>query len=110
MGTQTNQGGCVTATNSARLTLKRSTVARIVVCNATQEREKMKKITEKDLIGCHECDATNRLVSLAHRRKDKKIVGWIFLCEKCYEVVAGQELKTEVIGVAQHTTTAGQNA
>lgn len=50
---------------------------------------------DKDRLSCLNCGSTKNLNMYAHRT-DVMIVGFIIVCEGCFMVVAGRELKVEL--------------
>lgn len=50
---------------------------------------------EKDQLSCLVCGSTKKLNMYAHRNK-VKIVGFILVCENCFEIVAGREIIVEL--------------
>ncbi len=45
-----------------------------------------------NMIECFNCGRTVYLTMFAHR-KNKKIVGWVFLCTACARIMAGKEME-----------------
>ena len=50
---------------------------------------------EKDRLSCLVCEGTKNLHLYAHRNR-VKIVGFLIVCEDCFMLVGGREIKVEV--------------
>ena len=52
----------------------------------------MKKQPVKHEIACYLCGNIGDLLMLAHRNNNKRIAGWVFICQGCFPKLAGKKL------------------
>ena len=50
-------------------------------------------------MGCYECGTTKSLMMISHRnvKDNSKIVGWLFVCSKCFPKLQDHLLQIDVI-------------
>jgi hypothetical protein len=45
---------------------------------------------------CFQCESVNSLSMFCHRKNDK-MVGWLFGCERCHKFIGGKKLSTMIV-------------
>lgn len=47
-------------------------------------------------VSCYHCGDQEKIGLLAHRNENGNMVGWLFICEDCFSVVADKNLEIKI--------------